>query len=346
MKNNKNNNELSRTARKGKRRLKKRYIVLIIVLLLAIAGGTTAWYFDKKLNKAFTGAHDGLDRKKSDLRDGDVDPSIDNVSILIMGIDASDTRGSDEIARTDALMVATFNVTDKSVKLLSIPRDSLVYIPRIDREDKINHAHAFGHTDKEGNVVNGGPESTIQTVENLLNIPIDYYVRFNFEAFMEIIDILDGIDIDVPYEITEQNSRDEANAIHLMPGMQRLDGEEALAFARTRKKDSDFMRGQRQQEVIQAIAKRSISLGTLPKIGDIIDTVGENMKHNMSYEALKSFFSYALNTNGLEIEAINIKGDDYRPDRVYYWKLDDESVAETSKELREHLELPIQNTTE
>src|SRR5699024_10933938 len=147
------------------------------------------------------------------------------------GIESSDTRGSDDGARTDALMVATLNVDDKRVKLLSIPRDSLVYIPEVGYETKINHAHAYG-----------GVMTTIDTVEGLLDIPIDDYVRVNFEAFMDVVDALEGITFDVPYELSEQNSSDKADSIHLYPGVQELDGEEALALARTRKHDSDVER--------------------------------------------------------------------------------------------------------
>src|SRR5690625_5785080 len=167
-------------------------------------------------------------REKSDLREEYVDPKFDNVSILLMGVDSSDERGDDEEARTDALLVATLNKDEKSVKLLSIPRDSYVYVPEVGYETKINHAHAYG-----------GPRATIETVENLLNIPIDYYVRVNFEAFMDVVDAVDGITVDVPYELQEQDSKDRADAIHLYPGGQKLNGEEALALARTRKKDSD-----------------------------------------------------------------------------------------------------------
>ena len=250
------NNNNTRSERKRKKVLKRRFKILIPLLIVFIA---VFYYFFDLYSKAETTANKVHDDEieKSDLRDEKVDPKFDNVSILLMGIDSSDTRGSDENARTDALMVATLNKDDKSVKLLSIPRDSYVYIPDVGYESKINHAHAFG-----------GPRGTMRTVEDLLGIPIDYYVRVNFEAFMDVVDAVDGVTVDVPYEFTEQDSKDQAQAIHLYPGVQELNGEEALAFARTRKKDSDIERGKRQQEIMKALLKKSLSVKSVLKYDD------------------------------------------------------------------------------
>lgn len=130
----------------------------------------------------------------------------------------------------------------------------LVYIFHLEKLDKITHAHVFG-----------GVESTRDTVERFLNVPVDYYVKFNFESFVQIVDSLGGIDIDVPVTFTEQDSKDQAGMIHLEKGYQHLNGEQALALARTRKIDSDAMRGQRQQLVIEAIAKKRCLSNQLAK---------------------------------------------------------------------------------
>ena len=97
----------------------------------------------------------------------------------------------------------------------------------------------------------------MDTIEELFDIPVDYYVRMNFDAFTEVVDALGGIEANVPYPITESDSGDNKGAIHLEPGLQTLDGEQALALARTRKQDSDIQRGERQQEILKAILKTS-----------------------------------------------------------------------------------------
>ena len=185
------------------------------------------------------------DRKKSLLRDEAVEPLKDNVSILFIGVDESELRSqSDSNSRSDALLVATLNNKEKSVKLVSIPRDSYVYVPDRGRNDKITHAHAFG-----------GTRGTIDTVEGALDIPIDYYVKMNFNAFIEVVDALGGIDAEVPYDYTELDENDQ-RTIQLEKGMQHLDGKHALALARTRKLDSDIERGKRQQMIIAGYSKR------------------------------------------------------------------------------------------
>src|SRR5699024_614464 len=124
-------------------------------------------------------------------------------------IDENEKRGKKESEfRTDALIFVTVNVDDKSIKMLSIPRDSYVYLPVVDKMDKINHAHAFG-----------GTEATIEAVEGLLNIPVDYYAKIDFHAFVDVVNAMGGIYIEVPYEINESDSVVIKVAIHMMEGI-------------------------------------------------------------------------------------------------------------------------------
>lgn len=216
----------TQTRIKTKKRLRKRVKFIIIPLIIAIISVISyGTYLYIKADSAISGAYEKDVHDKSELRDDYVDPKFDNVSILIMGIDENEKRKERETARTDALILATLNKDDKSVKLTSIPRDSLVYIPEVGREDKINHAHAFG-----------GTKATIDTVEEKFDIPVDYYVKLNFKAFVDVVDAIDGVEVDVPYEFKESDSHDKRDTIHLYEGYQNLDGEEALAFARTDRK--------------------------------------------------------------------------------------------------------------
>jgi LCP family protein required for cell wall assembly len=326
-----NTDPSSRTGKKvvKKRVLRRRWKFVATLLLAAILAVTSyGAYLYIKADSALSGAYEDDGRDKSELRDEYVDPKFDNVTILLMGIDENEKRKEREVARTDALILATLNKDDKSVKLLSIPRDSLVYIPYVGYEDKINHAHAFG-----------GTSATIDTVENLLDIPVDYYAKLNFGAFVEVVDAIGGIDIEVPYEIQESNSHDKRDAIHLLPGKQLLGGEEALALSRTRKQDSDVERGKRQLEVIDAIINKSTSLSNIFKYDDVIEAIGNNMSTNMTFTEMKSFFSYATHGSKLDVEKMTLEGYDYWPD-VYYWQVDDVALEETVRKLKTHLELP------
>ena len=169
-----------------KRVLKWIILPLLIILISTVSYGT---FLFSKAQTAMDSSYEEIDRNS--IRDIAVNPDFDNISVLFIGVDDSEDRKYKSSARSDALILATFNKDLKSVKLLSIPRDSYVRIPDHGK-DKITHAHSYG-----------GPATTIETVEKLLDIPVDYYVKMNFNAFVEVIDSLGGIKIDVPYAIAE-----------------------------------------------------------------------------------------------------------------------------------------------
>ncbi len=329
---------------------KKIKIIISAILFVLLIGGGYTWFLVNKASSAVrNAAHDLARGDKSDLRDKAVKPITNNVSVLIMGVDESDVRGKEygEAIRTDALLLATFNKDSKTVKLLSIPRDTYTYIPIEKKKDKITHAHAFGSA-KNGK--NGGPQASIDAVEKLMNVPVDYFVKFNFKSFIKIVDDLGGVEVDVPVEFTEQDSNDNAEAIHLEKGVQKLNGEEALALARTRHIDSDAMRGQRQQLVIEAILKKLTSVGSVTKVGNIIDDINGQFVTNLTFDDMLSFYKYGSDS---EIEKLQIQGDDCymaKGDdtcsksagggRTYYYNPDKKELANVTNELRTHLGLP------
>ncbi|MGD6836605.1 LCP family protein [Bacillus thuringiensis] len=265
---------------------------------------------------------------KSMKREHKISPLKDNISILIIGEDNSETREGEygKNARSDALMVATINKETAAINLLSIPRDTRVYIPIKEKEDKIAHAHAFG-----------GIDSTVDTVEKFLDIPVDYYIKFNFDSFLSLIDAIGGIDVDVPVTFTEQDSLDQADAIHLDKGYQHLNGEQALALTRTRHIDNDFMRGQRQLLVIEAIGNKILTMNSLSKLNRILDAVSPHMSTNLSttdmFSVAKTMMSHSPNINKMQI-----KCNDSYIDGVYYAQPDKENVQQISKDLKQELQ--------
>ncbi|MBS4204763.1 LCP family protein [Lederbergia citrea] len=323
--------QFSINKKKTIRRRRIFWFVAFPILLIASLGISYGAYLYKKAETVMGDSYHA-DRVKSDLRDKKVDPNIDNVSVLFIGIDGSEKRGTGDHTRSDALMLATLNEKEKSVKLLSIPRDSYVYIKEVGYSTKINHAHSYG-----------GPKATIETVEDLLDIPVDYYVRLDFNAFMKVVDALGGIDVEVPYTFSEQNSKDKAGAIKLEEGMQTLDGEQALALARTRKLDSDLERGKRQQEIMKAIVKKAASGTSVLKYSQVIEAIGSSMLTNMTFDEMKAFIDYGISGN-LNIETLQVAGaDSYIPNssgnNVYYYQLDEEALAELKGTLKQHLDV-------
>ncbi|MBE7102713.1 LytR family transcriptional regulator [Bacillus cereus] len=302
-----------------KNKIKLTFGSLFVFLLL---GGTYIYsQFDSFNDKTYR----ELDRgRKSMKREHKISPLKDNISILIMGEDNSETREDEygKNARSDALMLATINKENASINLVSIPRDTRVYIPGKEKKDKIAHAHAFG-----------GIDGTIATVEKFLDIPVDYYVKFNFDSFLNLIDTIGGIDVDVPVTFTEQDSQDQVDAIHLEKGYQHLNGEQALALTRTRHIDNDFMRGQRQQLVIEAIGKKLVTMNSLSKFNDILDRVSPHMSTNLTTTNILSVAS-TMTGKSPEIIKQQIKCSDQYIDGIYYAQPDIESVQQISKDLK------------
>ena len=321
--------KIKKTKKKRRRRI---WLFLVPLLVLALGATTYAATLYVKAQNVFNGSYDPV--AASAKREQAIDPLEDNFSILFIGIDDSDERDYQGNSRSDALILATFNKDQKSINLLSIPRDSYVYVPEKGVTTKINAAHAAG-----------GPKATMDTVEELFDIPVDYYVRMNFHAFIDVVDSLDGIEVDVPYEMYEMDSHDKKNAIHLEEGLQTVDGEEALAFARTRKKDSDIQRGERQQEVLKAIISKATSVGALTKYTNVMEAVGDNMTTNLQFSQIKGFIKYVTTDNGLNLETVKLEGTDSTINGTYYYQLNQTSVENIKLQLKSHLNLGPTKTT-
>ncbi|AMO34994.1 LCP family protein [Lysinibacillus sp. fkY74-1] len=319
-----------RSVNKFKKRSSKASLIIKVTLLLvaSLVICVTAYgvYLTKQVEHAANSAHEVLEgREVSKLREEKVEPVHDNVSILFVGVDDSDNRGQgSDHSRSDALILATLNNKTHTVKMLSIPRDSYVYIPKVGYKDKITHAHAMG-----------GTLTTIETVEQLFDIPIDYYVRMNFNAFIDVVDALGGVEAEVPYALHELDEFDKFT-INLQPGLQHLNGSEALALARTRKQDSDIERGKRQQEILSAIIKKVASVGSITKYDDVIKALGDNMKTDMTFTEMKSFLSY-LSKGAPRIDTLTLEGTDDMSTGIYYYQLNQDSVEETKEIFKNHL---------
>jgi LCP family protein required for cell wall assembly len=192
----------------------------------------------------------------------------ERINILVLGIDQR--AGEEGAFRTDTMLVLTLDPVSKTGGVLSIPRDLWVPIPGYGVE-RINAAHVFGQRD---DYPGGGPALATKTVESNLGIPIHYYARIDFKAFVELVDRIGGIDIYVEEEIDDPTypSHDPADPygydpLYIEPGQHHFDGEMALKYARTRSTaGSDFDRADRQQKVLKAIFKKVTRLDMLPTL--------------------------------------------------------------------------------
>lgn len=231
-------------------------VVILGIALFALFAAALAYYV----------AGGGFGRRTS------VEPGMiageSEVHVMILGVD----QRKDDVGRSDTLMIATLDPGKGRASLLSIPRDTRVAIEG-NGYDKINAAYAYG-----------GHELTKKAVEQLLDVPIDYYILIDIHAFERIIDALDGIDIDVEKRMYYEDPWDDDGGlvIDIYPGEQHMTGRKAIQYVRYRDTEGDIGRIRRQQKFIRAVLEKAASPDILPKLPQIIEEARESIKTDMS----------------------------------------------------------------
>ena len=308
----------------------KFFLILLTFALIAIPVVYANNLF-KSSEKAFESSQDKSNAdRQSNLRSSKIDPEKDPISILFLGIDDNEGREKNgqslEHSRSDAMILSTFNQDKHQIRMLSIPRDTISYIPKVGYYDKITHAHAYG-----------GPIAAMDSVEATMNVPVDYYARVNMKAFVQAVDELGGIYYDVPYNLNEPNS-DDTGRIKIKKGYQKLNGDEALAVARTRHHDSDLKRGQRQMDLIKILFQKAQTLDSFDKLDEVISIVGKNAKHNLTKSEIKSLAKMYL-SDSVEMKKSQLEGKDDMLDNIYYYNPSIKSIQKYSNILRSDLGL-------
>ena len=220
-------------------------------------------------------------------------------NVLILGVDIRESEGDIHTnTRADTIMIASFNPNTMKAQLLSIPRDSLVPLSYNNQNDKLTHASLYG------------VDCMIETVEDLLDININYYAKFNFKALVGLVDALGGIDVDVKFSFSESNSDDIPNTIHVSQGYQTLNGEQALAYARHRSTQNDHVRNNSQQEVLKAILSKIASFDSVTKINDLLNVLNTNMSTNYGRKEILSTLTLLPKLTDLQINSAIIEGED------------------------------------
>lgn len=206
-------------------------------------------------------------------------------TILLMGIDSTDeVLSKNAVANGDTLILVTFNPKTLNATMLSIPRDSYVPIACWSNkaENKITHAAAYGN------------DCMMNTIENYLGVNIDYYAKINFKGLVKLVNAVDGVEINVEQTLcTDDSSR--GGQVCINPGLQTLDGEHALVYARNRKAlvNGDFGRNQHQQEIVMALANKIKTISSVSKFMEILDTVSNSLDTNLTTQQMLSFYNIA-----------------------------------------------------
>ncbi|MEZ2366764.1 LCP family protein [Bacillus sp. RCC_6_1] len=312
---------------------KKRRRKLFFFLIFAFLFGSIGVYVLNSYS-SLMGMYSGFTREKSDLRNEDVEITKEPFTILIMGIEDYATDGQN--GRTDSLMFATVNPKTKKISLMSIPRDSRVPIVGKGKEDKINAAHAYG-----------GEEMAIKTVEGFLKVPVDHYIKIDFQGFKGIVDAVGGVTVDVPFDFWERSDVDYYKKIQFKQGQQNLNCEEALAYVRMRKQDpnGDYGRAARQRQLLAAVAQKLNSTSTVFKIKDLTTVVGKYIKTDIPISDGLALYNKLSGFDPSTIQTLKLEGEDKKIGGIYYFLPDPISVETVRNEIEKELGEKAKNPT-
>ncbi|HWV25403.1 MAG TPA: LCP family protein [Thermomicrobiales bacterium] len=250
----------------------------------------------------------------------------DRITILLLGVDKSVSGAS----RTDTIILVNIDPETKSASMLSIPRDLKVVIPGYGI-DKINAAFALGDFNK---VQGGGAGLTIRTIEANLGIPISAFVQIDFNGFIDMVDTVGGVTLDVPYPIKDDTYPAEDynyQRIYFPAGWQHMDGDQALKYARTRHQDGDSRRSARQQQVLLAIRDQALDLDLIPQLPTLIGQFGNSVRTDISIQdavRLAKLGSSIPRDRISQVSLIPALYDDYGADGAYYLTADWDALGE------------------
>ncbi|GAA0597976.1 polyisoprenyl-teichoic acid--peptidoglycan teichoic acid transferase TagV [Virgibacillus siamensis] len=315
--------------------------VLLIILLLLLLLTVIVIYAAFQGYQAAEEAYHGLDRpgEKSALRNKSATIGEDPISLLLMGVETYATHGQN--GRADTLVVVTLNPETNEMTMTSVPRDTRVNLPaeavgQYAGYHKINAAYTYGSISGYGN-----NKLTVEAVEDTLNIPIDEYIAVNFKGFRNIVDALGGVTIDIKEGFWEKNIFNDNKRIYFEEGKTTLNGEEALAFVRMRKRDVNtvYPRDARQRQFIQAAVDKAISIKTLFNLGEISDILGKNVETSLRPKEIFNLVRTYASLDSSKIQTTEIGGSDQRVGGSIYFIPSEQGLNQATSKLRESLNL-------
>jgi len=255
----------------------------------------------------------------------------DRVNILVLGIDESTERANWGSFRTDTMILVSVDFATNDVAMVSIPRDS--YVKIVDSKgnfvqsaggtvkfDKINSAFSTG-----GGAKKNGYAYAMKTVSNLLGgVEIKHYLCFNMNVVKQVVDAMGGVDYNVDIEV-------KMNGRELHPGMQHMDGQAVLDYARQRKGSSDIARVDRQQRIVTAIFQQMKSAGTIGQLPAIFQAVKDNVDTSLSTEQIASLALIALKMDPAQLSRHTVDGEFLNMQNLSYWGVSSDKLAKLVK---------------
>ena len=293
---NNNNRNMSRERRQRTRnsalasnnsgKIKRPFVKIIglVFLVMIFVMGAYGFRLYAQAQNSLGKTYKALDGKSVSTTIKDKKP----VSILLLGVDTTDDGVRDTETgyrgNSDTMIVVTVNPKTNKTTMMSVPRDSMAQIWKSSTNNtkkiqKINSAYNIGNE-----------ESAVATTEKLLNIPIDYYVKVDFNSLKQIVNAVGGVDVDVPFSFSYGDTGEKES--HFKKGKMHLNGKQALDYSRMRYEDpqGDYGRQLRQRQVITAIIKSAASAKTFTHYQKVLDSISSSMTTNLSFSDMQSMF--------------------------------------------------------
>ena len=201
----------------------------------------------------------------------------------------------DSTSRSDVNIIVTINPNNHEILMTGVPRD--FYIPQTcqnNQKDKLTHTGMYGIA------------CTVDSMENFMNVPIDYYVEVNFKSLVKVVDALGGITVDSPYDFVSMHGN-----YHFQKGPNTMDGDQALGFVRERYsfKDGDRERSRNQMRMLTAIINKAISPSIIKNYPKLMDSLSDSFKTNLPKKQISAFIKNQLSTmEGWHISQIQVNG--------------------------------------
>ena len=313
---------------KKKHRILKAFATLVIIIILFLSG--FVGYSTLKNGWGFRGLLQTMTGQSEEALQ-----NLPEFRVLLLGI-------SEDISAqlTDTIMVASYNPRTQKAVLLSIPRDTFVGDSTYSANsyDKINALYQ-----------SGGAEETLEAVNEITGLDIEYYMVISNNALVDLVDEIGGVEFDVPIDM-DYDSNNQNLHIHLDAGVQTLSGEQAEWLLRFRHNNdgttypseygnNDYGRMRTQRDFIKAVAKQTLQLKNITKIGGLIDVVKENVTTNIKdWDTIKDYIPYAIDFSTDNLQTETIPGESRRIPAntgLYFFEYDEIETEKLIDELYE-----------
>lgn len=306
----------------------QKVVIALLGILVVFIGGVSAYGIklmgeaNQTVNQISKGSNRQSTKRKDKVSIDDKEP----FSVLLLGLDTGGL-GRTEQGRSDTMMVVTVNPQQKKSTIVSLDRDIYTNIVGHGTVDKLNHAYAFG-----------GVEMAMDSIEQLLDIPIDHYVTINLNGMEDLINAVGGVEVNNKIDFT-------LDGVHVPVGKQVLDGKKGLAYSRMRHEDpkGDIGRQARQREVVTKIVNKVLSLDGVSNYRKILKAVEKNVTTDLDWDDMLDVatnYTPAFET----IKQDQLQGKDATIDSIYYQILGENDLLSIQNELKKQLNIKPSKT--